>query len=110
MMQRGDIVLCCVKGPYSGKPRPAVVVQSNEVSANFQSVTLCPITSCSVVNADSFRVAITPGKINQLKKPSFVMVDKIGTYPRSSLRLTAGTLSKAVMKKLDVALQGWLQL
>jgi mRNA interferase MazF len=110
MIQRGDIVLCRFDGPYSSKPRPAVVVQSDEIAETFQSVTLCPITSCFVENADSFRISVKPGKYNQLQKPSYVMVDKISTYPKESICLTSGKLSSAMMAKVDEALLNWLQL
>jgi len=110
MMQRGDIVLCRLEGPYTSKPRPAVVVQSNEVDETFQSVTLCPVTSHFVENTDSFRIFVKPGKYNQLEKPSYVMVDKIVTYPRELIHPTSGKLSSAIMAKVDEALLSWLQL
>jgi mRNA interferase MazF len=109
-MRRGGIVLCRLDGPYSSKPRPAVVVQSDEVFEGFHSVTLCPITSLFVPAADSFRILIKPGKQNQLKKTSYVMIDKISTYPRESICLTEGKLSTALMSKIDDALLNWLQL
>lgn len=109
-MRRGDIVLCRLEGPYTSKPRPAVIVQSNEVAATFQSVTLCPITSCFVENADSFRISVKPGKSNQLQKPSYIMVDKIATYPKESVCSTSGKLSSAIMARVNEALLDWLQL
>ncbi len=109
-MQRGSIVLCRFEGPYTSKPRPAVVVQNDEVAETFQSVTLCPITSCFVENTDSFRISVKPGKYNQLQKPSYVMVDKISTYPKKLLCSTFGKLSPAIMAKVDEALLNWLQL
>lgn len=109
-MRRGNIVLCRLEGPYTGKARPAVVIQSNEISDNFHSVTLCPITSFFAPNADSFRIAAKPGKQNQLQKLSYVMIDKIATYPKETICLTEGKLSAAIMTKVDKALLDWLQL
>lgn len=109
-MNRGDIVLCRLDGPYTSKPRPAVVVQSDEVADAFQSVTVCPITSCFIENADSFRIALKPGQHNQLKKPSYVMIDKIATYPKEFAHLTGGKLSAVMMGKINEALASWLEL
>lgn len=109
-MKRGDVVLCCGKGSYSSKPRPAVIVQSDGVAESFRSLTLCPITSCFVENSDSFRVSVSPGKLNKLERQSFVMVDKVATYPKESVRNTAGKLSPVIMLKVDAALLDWFDL
>ena len=109
-MKRGDIVLCAGKGPYASKPRPAVVIQTDEVDPTFPSVTLCPITSCVVDNADSFRIKLHPGKLNQLQKISFVMIDKISTYPRNQIHPIQGKISFAMLQKINAALLNWLSL
>ncbi|HEV3076187.1 MAG TPA: type II toxin-antitoxin system PemK/MazF family toxin, partial [Thermoanaerobaculia bacterium] len=44
-MRRGSIVVVAAKGPYTGKPRPALVVQSDLFNPTHSSVTICPITS-----------------------------------------------------------------
>ena len=44
LMNRGDIVICVLKGDY-GKPRPAVVIQSDLFNLTHTSITICPITS-----------------------------------------------------------------
>ncbi|MEM8868009.1 MAG: type II toxin-antitoxin system PemK/MazF family toxin, partial [Verrucomicrobiota bacterium] len=41
---RGDVVLCVVAGDY-GKPRPALVTQSNLFNEAHPSLALLPITS-----------------------------------------------------------------
>ena len=109
-MKRGDIVLCAGKGPYASKPRPAVVIQTDEVDSIFPNVTLCPITSCAVENADSFRIKLHPGKLNQLQKISFVMIDKVSIYPRNQIHPTQGKISFAVQQKINAALLNWLAL
>jgi mRNA interferase MazF len=40
-MKRGDIVIAALRGD-SGKPRPAVIIQSNRL-VDVDSVRLCPI-------------------------------------------------------------------
>ena len=44
-MTRGDIVVVATKGAYSGKPRPALVVQADMFNETHSSLTVCPITS-----------------------------------------------------------------
>lgn len=109
-MKKGDIVLCQVKSPYGGKARPCVVVQSDEVIDVFESVTICPITSYSMPDVTSFRIKLSPNKTNQLQKESYVMVDKVGSYPRGSLKPTGAKLTPAVIRKVDTALAQWLAL
>ncbi len=109
-MKRGDIVLCQVKSPYASKARPSVIVQSDEVIDTFESITICPITSTEVVDTNTFRIPITPNKTNKLKKRSFVMIDKVGSYPSNSLKAIDAKLTTAVIKKVDDALKLWLAL
>jgi mRNA interferase MazF len=57
-MSRGDLVIVAAPGDY-GKPRPAVVVQSNAIPEGHASTVICPMTS-ELVEAD-FHVTIEPG-------------------------------------------------
>ena len=75
-MKRGAIVVVAARGAYTGKPRPAVVVQSDLFNPTHASVTLCPITS-DCVDAPLFRLNLSPGERTGLKKVSQVMIDKI---------------------------------
>ncbi|WP_337332459.1 type II toxin-antitoxin system PemK/MazF family toxin [Xaviernesmea oryzae] len=43
-MKRGEIVIVSAPGDY-GKPRPAVVVQTNGIPENYPSIIVCQITS-----------------------------------------------------------------
>ena len=56
-MTLGDIVVVATRGAYTGKPRPALVVQADPYNETHASVTLCPITS-DCVDAPLFRVAL----------------------------------------------------
>lgn len=60
-MKRGTIVVVAARGAYTGKPRPAVVVQSDLFNPTHASITLCPITS-DCVDAPLFRLALPPGR------------------------------------------------
>ncbi|MGO9006227.1 MAG: type II toxin-antitoxin system PemK/MazF family toxin [Beijerinckiaceae bacterium] len=57
-MRRGDVVTVVAAGGY-GKPRPAVIVQTDAFSASHASVIVCQMTS-ELVDAPDFRVTIEP--------------------------------------------------
>jgi mRNA interferase MazF len=42
---RGDILIVATRGACTGKPRPAVVVQSDVFNETHGCVTVCPVTS-----------------------------------------------------------------
>ena len=76
-------MLASAAGDY-GKPRPALVVQSDLFNETHASVTVCPITS-TLVDAPLFRVSVRPARTNGLPKPSQVMVDKVQTLRRERI-------------------------
>lgn len=99
-MQRGDIVTVFMQGGY-GKPRPALIVQS-DLLVDLESVVLCPVTT-SLRNA-AFRVTIEPNPANGLRALSQVMVDKLSTLPRSKISEPCGRIDDERMKAVDRAL------
>lgn len=105
-MQRGDVVVCVQSGDY-GKPRPAVVVQSDLFNETHDSITICPITT-HIHEATLFRILLTPNKSNGLKTASQIMVDKITSVRRNRIHQTVGALSKDQLNKLDKAVSFWL--
>lgn len=108
-MRRGSIVTMAVRGPYTGKPRPAVVVQSDLFNPTHASVTVCLITS-DCVDAPLFRLSLPPGDRTGLRVPSQVMVDKVLTVPRTAVRESIGTCDASELAGLDEALRTWLAL
>jgi mRNA interferase MazF len=105
-LKRGDIVTVAVQGDY-GKPRPAVVVQSDLFNETHPSVTLVPLTS-TIVDAPLVRLTVDPGRENGLSRVSQVMVDKVLTLPREKIGETIGHLDEAVMIRVTRALAMWL--
>src|SRR3546814_18315438 len=81
-VKRGDIVAVSLQGDY-GKPRPALMVQSN-VLDELESLVICPITSA--VRDAAFRITVEPDNTNGSRVLSQVMVDKVSTRPRSNIR------------------------
>lgn len=108
MFERGDVVVCVMSGDY-GKPRPAVVVQSDLFNATHDSVTLCPITS-HYVEAPLFRILVAPNKANGLKERSQIMIDKVMTLRRNKIHQKIGVLTVDQQAQLDQALLLWLGL
>jgi mRNA interferase MazF len=107
-VKRGDVVLCSAPGDY-GKPRPALVVQSDLFNPTHASVTLCPITS-EVISAPLFRLSIPPARDNGLRKPSQIMMDKITSQPLKRIGKVIGKLGTEQMNHVDRALKLWLNL
>jgi mRNA interferase MazF len=100
MTLRGDLVTVSLPGDY-GKPRPALVIQS-DLLGELESVVLCPITS-DLRNA-LFRVTVEPTPGNGLHTLSQVMTDKISTLPRAKLGAPFGRLDDDRMKVVERAL------
>jgi len=101
-VKRGDIVTVVAPGDY-GKPRPAVIVQSNFLNDTHASIMLCLLTS-ELVDAPLFRIDVAPSPVNGLQKPSQIMADKIMTVRRERIGKRIGCLEKRVMKELERAL------
>ena len=108
-MNRGDIVVVATKGAYTGKPRPAVVVQADLFNQVHASLTLCPITS-ECIDAPLFRVPLPPGARTGLVAASQVMVDKIVSVPRQAIGRTVGHCSDDEVDAVGDALRRWLEL
>lgn len=105
-MKRGDVVTVAVQGDY-GKPRPAVVVQSDLFNDTHPSITILPLTS-TIVDAPLIRLTVDPGRENGLTRVSQVMVDKVLTLPRERIGKTIGCLDEDLMIRVTRALAMWL--
>jgi mRNA interferase MazF len=108
-VRRGSIVVVATRGAYTGKPRPALVVQSDLFNPTHSSVTICPITS-DCVDAPLFRVTLPPGERTGLRTTSQIMVDKIVSVPRAAIAEQVGRCDEAELRATEEALRGWLAL
>ena len=90
-MRRGDVITVAAAGDF-GKPRPAVIVQTDALPENDASVVICQLTS-EVVDAADFRVTVAPTSENGLRVPSQVMADKPVTVRRTRVGRHIGRLS-----------------
>jgi mRNA interferase MazF len=106
-LTRGAIVVVAARGAYTGKPRPALVVQSDVFNTTHESITICPITS-DCVDAALFRVPLPPGSRTGLRAPSQIMVDKIASVPRSAIGPEIGRCDDGEVQAAEDALRLWL--
>ncbi len=106
-MKRGDLVPVVLAGAY-GKPRPALVIQSN-LFVHHPSVTVVPVTT-ELRPIETFRVAVNPSAKNGLRAPSQIVVDKAHTVPRDKAGAPFGTLEPDTLKAVDRALAVFLGL
>jgi len=108
-LERGLVVTVASPGVYSGKPRPAVVVQANRWLERHPSIKLCPITS-TLFDAPLARIPVAPSRGNGLRKRSQLMADKLFTLPAAAIGSMVGRLEASVMAELNLALRDWFDL
>jgi mRNA interferase MazF len=101
-MRRGDLVTVAAAGDY-GKPRPAVIVQTDAFPETHASVVVCQMTS-ELSDAPDFRVTIDPSKTNGLRAKSQIMADKPVTIRRARVGHIIGRLSAEDVRRLNIAL------
>lgn len=101
-MKRGDLVLAVARGDF-GKPRPAVVVQSDLFNETHGSLLVCLLTT-ELIEAPLFRLTVQPSPANGLREASQIMVDKLLALPRDRIRDRIGTLDDAMLLALNRSL------
>jgi mRNA interferase MazF len=106
-MRRGDLVPVALPGAF-GKPRPALVIQS-DLFAKLPSVTILPITS-ELRPIETFRIAVEPSTKNGLRARSQIMVDKVHTIPRERAGEPFGELEPRTLTAVNRALAVFLGL
>ena len=101
-MKRGEVVTVAVAGDY-GKPRPAVVVQTDLLNGTHASVVVCLVTS-ALVDAPLLRLSLEPSLQNGLRRRSQIMADKIVSVRRDKVGPRIGALDDETMLGLSRAL------
>jgi mRNA interferase MazF len=96
-MKYGDLVTIALQGEF-GKPRPALVVQS-DLFAGHSTITVLLLTS-SLVDAPLLRVTLEPDGNNGLQKQSQVMIDKTMTIRREKIGEAFGFVNSEVMQTI----------
>lgn len=104
---RGDLVTVALQGDH-GKPRPALVIQSDLFRNTATIVVL--LMSSSLVDAPLGRITIDPSAGNGLRDPSQIMVDKPMAVLVRKIRPAFGRLDDRTMLEVNRALALWLGL
>lgn len=104
-MKRGDLVTIAMQGDY-GKPRPALVIQSDAFS-ELATVTVLPVTG-TIIDAALLRIKVLPATATGLRKPSQVMVDKPITVKRDKLGPVIGCIDADTLVEVERSLAVFL--
>jgi mRNA interferase MazF len=99
---RGDVVLMVVPSDL-GRPRPGIVVQSNEFAADLLTVFICPVSS-DLQDKLPLRPLIQASPENGLQLRSQIMTDKMLALRRDRIRRVIGRIEGGLSKQLDNAL------
>src|SRR5215216_4739930 len=102
-MMRGNVVTVSLPGDY-GKPRPALVIQS-DLFDEHPSLTVLPITSY-IVDAPLLRVAIGPEC--GLDRASQIQIDKAQTPRTERVGRVIGHADDAILREVNRALAVFL--
>ena len=105
-MKRGEVWTLAGGGDYTGRPRPAVIVQDDSFDGT-ASITVCAFTT-DPTDAPLFRLLVEPSEKNGLRAPSRLMVDKLTTVSRATLGSRLGSLHPEDMIRLNRAMMVFL--
>jgi mRNA interferase MazF len=101
-VKRAEIWTVAGGKDYSGKPRPAVIVQDDRFDMT-DSVTVCTFTT-DPTDAPLFRLPIKPSDSNGLRAVCRLMVDKLTTVPKTKVGTHIGRLADEDMIRLNRAI------
>lgn len=107
-LTRGDVVIVALQGDY-GKPRPAVVVQSDLFNDAHASISVVPVTT-TLVDSPLFRLTVEASSTNGLQTLSQLMVDKLTAVRRDRIDRAVGRVDDDLMLRVNRALALWLGL
>ena len=97
-MRRGDLVTVALPGDF-GKPRPAIVVQSDSLP-HTDSILIC-LTTSTLRDLPLYRLALRPAESNGLRLPTEIMIDKVMAARRDKIGSVIGHLADAEMVVLN---------
>jgi len=100
-MRRGDLVKVAMPGDF-GKPRPALVIQSDQFDSTATVTVL--LLSSTLADAPLIRLMVHPTPENSLSKPSQIMIDKAMTIRRDRLGEPFGHVDDETMISVNRSL------
>ena len=101
-LRRGDVVTVAAGGGFGGKPRPALVVQSDGFT-ELPTVVVALFTS-TLVEASLIRPRFAPDANNGLLLVSDLMADILVTVRRNQVGEVIGSLSVSELARAEQAL------
>lgn len=101
-MRRGDVITVALQGDL-GKPRPAVVVESDAMPPT-DHVLVCPGTSHLVADAEPRRVLVMPSEKNGLRLPTQFQSDKVTPARRDRCGAVIGQVDAQNLSDLTIQL------
>ncbi|WP_375286817.1 type II toxin-antitoxin system PemK/MazF family toxin [Sphingomonas sp.] len=104
-MRRGDLVTVAMAGDF-GKPRPALVIQSDRFEETGTVMVL--LVTGTLVDAPLIRLTLDPSPHNGLNKRSQIMVDKAMTVRREKIGGALGRIEPEEMLGVSRALAMFL--
>ena len=104
--KRGDLWTVAGGGDFLSKPRPVVIIQSDNYRTD-ESVTICPL-STGTRTAIGFRVRIEPDERNGLLAPSVAMGDRVTTVRVSRIGRQIGHLDAGDLALVEAAVAAFL--
>ena len=105
-MRRGDIVTVAFQGDF-GKPRLALIIQSDVFNETHATVTVL-LMSSEIVAAPLFRITVVSTPENRLEKISQIQVDKIMTIRRDRIGAVIGRVDDETLVGVNRALAVWI--
>jgi len=100
-VKRGEIWTVSGGKDYTGKPRPAVILQDDRFDMT-DSITVCAFTT-DPTDAPLFRLLIKPRESNGLRAVCRLMVDKVTTGRKTKIGTHVGRLGDEDMVRLNRA-------
>jgi mRNA interferase MazF len=97
-MRRGDFVTVALSGNY-GKPRPAIVIQSDGLTA-VDSVLIATL-STHQLDAPLFRLPMSPSPKNGLREHCDILAEKLFAVPRTKVGAVFGRADDDQMLALN---------
>lgn len=107
-MRRGDYVTVAMQGDH-GKPRPALIIQSDALPLT-QSVVVCPLSTTIILAAEPLRITIEPNEQNGLKQQSQIMLDKIASVSTTKVGSVIGHADDVTLQRVSQGLVVLLEL
>jgi mRNA interferase MazF len=98
-LKRGDVVTIALGGGFGGKPRPALVIQSDLFDT--PDTVIVALFTSDLRGTVRVRPRFAPTPTNGLRETSDLMVDVVATGRRSKIGTVVGRLDRNEMRRAE---------